>query len=499
MLVLFSLFILPLLFLFILSSRSHLKSNFPPSPPRLPVIGNIHQLGTLVHRSLRDLSEKYGPLMLLHLGQVPTLVVSSPEILQEIVKSHDIAFSNRPKTTAANIFCYGCKDLGFAPYGEHWRQARKLHALELLSLKRVQQFHFVREEEIALLVKRLRKASSSGDAINISDMVTATSNNVVSRCILGRRFEDENGESRFGELTRKVMIDFMAFSVGDYFPKFWWIDVLRGFIGRLNKSFRELDTFFDQILEERKAKMKNGNGAHMKEDFVDILLRLQKDGMLDFPLAQDNIKGFLMDLFVGASDTTSTTLEWLMAELVRNPRVMKKVQEDVRRVWGNKQDIDMNDIHQMEYLTCVIKENLRLHPPLALLIARQTSESLDVAGYNIPSKSTVFVNAWAIHRNPSLWDKPEEFLPERFENNPVDFKLWQDFQYIPFGLGRRGCPGLLFGLASTEYIIANLLYHFDWKLPDDNSKPDDLDMSEVYGLTVQRKVPLKLVPISYTL
>lgn len=203
-------------------------------------------------------------------------------------------------------------------------------------------------------------------------------------------------------------------------------------------------------------------------------------------------------MFVGASDTTSTTLEWLMAELVRNPVVMKKAQEEVRRVWGNKPKIDMNEIHQMQYLTCVIKENLRLHPPLALLIARETSEAVDIAGYNIPSKSTVFVNAWAIQRNPSLWEKPEEFIPERFENNPVDFKVWQDFQYIPFGLGRRGCPGSAFGLASTEYIIANLLYHFDWKLSDANSSPQDLDMSEVYGLTVQRKVPLKLIPVSYT-
>lgn len=209
---------------------------------------------------------------------------------EEIVKKHDIAFSNRPKTTAANIFCYGCKDLGFAPYGEHWRQSRKLHALELLSLKRVQQLHFVREEETAILVERIRKASSRGDSVNVTDMVTGTSNNVVSRCILGQRFEEKNGESSFGDLTRRVMIDFMAFSVADFFPKLWWIDVLRGFMGRLNKSFREFDTFFDKVLEERKAVHRDADS----KDFVDILLGLQKDKMLDFPLNQDNIKGFMM-------------------------------------------------------------------------------------------------------------------------------------------------------------------------------------------------------------
>ncbi|PON49923.1 Cytochrome P450, E-class, group I [Trema orientale] len=208
-------------------------------------------------------------------------------------------------------------------------------------------------------------------------------------------------------------------------------------------------------------------------------------------------------MFVGGSDTTSTALEWLMAELVRNPRVMKKAQEEVRSVVGNKGEIDMNDINQMEYLKCVIKETLRLHPPAVLLVPRRTMASVELGGYNIPENTRVFVNAWAIQRDPSVWDEPEEFIPERFENNSIDFKLGQNFELIPFGFGRRGCPGLAFGVTSTEYVVANLLYWFDWELPadDDGGRilAEDLDMSEVYGLTVHKKTPLHLVPISYSL
>ncbi|KAL5544076.1 hypothetical protein UlMin_007860 [Ulmus minor] len=490
-----TLFLVSLLFLFT-RIKSNGKFKLPPSPPKLPIIGNLHQLGTHPHRSLRALSEKYGPLMLMHLGQSPTFVLSSADIVEESLKTHDIAFAGRPQTTAADIILYGCRDVGFAPYGEYWRQARKICVLELLSLKRVQQFQFVRDEETKILLDLIRKACVSGVSVNISELLSATSNNIVSRCVLGQSFSVEDGRSRFVEISRQVMVHLTAFCVSDFFPSLRWIDVLRGFIRRVKATFNELDSFFDQVIEEHKAKMERDAGSGMK-DFVDILLQLQKDDLLDFEFTPNDMKALLLDMFVGGSDTTSTGLEWLMAELMRNPRVMKKVQEEVRRVVGNKPKIEMKDINQMEYLKCVIKENLRLHPSLPLLVPRETTSSIDMRGYHIPANSKVFINAWAIHRDPSLWDKPEEFIPERFENNPIDFK-GQDFEFFPFGSGRRGCPGMSFGLASTEFIISNILYWFDWKLPRDGDLvPKEVDMSEVYGLTVHKKVPLHLVPASF--
>ncbi|GMN75511.1 hypothetical protein TIFTF001_056849, partial [Ficus carica] len=283
----------------------------------------------------------------------------------------------------------------------------------------------------------------------------------------------------------------MAFSVGDYFPNLRWIDVFTGLIGRLKSSSRALDTFLDQVIEEHKTAMENvGCLSEIKSDFVNILLQVQKD---ENNLTREHIKAILLDMFVGGSDTTSTGLEWLMAELIRNPRVMKKAQEEVRRVVGNKPKIDVDDINQMEYLKFVIKENLRLHPSLPLLLPRETSKSVEIGGYHVPANTRVFINAWAIQRDPSLWEKPEEFIPERFKSSSVDIK-GHDIELVVFGCGRRGCPGLAFGVASTEYIIANLLYWFDWKLPDDSAAPEDLDMSEIFGLSVSKKVPLHLVP-----
>jgi cytochrome P450 len=194
-------------------------------------------------------------------------------------------------------------------------------------------------------------------------------------------------------------------------------------------------------------------------------------------------------MFVGGTETTSTTLEWLMAELIKNPNIMKKTQEEVRRVVGKKPKIDENDINQMDYLKRVLKETLRV----PLLVPRETSTNVKFEGYDIPQKTRVFVNSWAIQRDPIVWERPEEFLPDRFKDNPIDFK-GQDFDFIPFGGGRRGCPGLAFGITSVEYVIANILYWFDWKRPGENVRGEDLDLSEVNGLTVTLKTPLHLVP-----
>ncbi|KAK4264416.1 hypothetical protein QN277_025595 [Acacia crassicarpa] len=496
-------FIIFIFVLFKLLKPTRNEPNLPPSPPQFPLIGNLHQLGSMPHRSLTALSHKYGPLMFLRLGQTPTLVVSSAHFAREIVKPHDVVFSDRPQTTAAKILLYRCSDVGFLPYGEEWRVKRKICVLELLSLKRVQSFQYIREEEVAELVNKIRQACAHQHddrfSINMSEMIIAASNDIVSRCLLGHKFETADGKSRFGEVARKVMAHMTAFSFGDFFPSLRWMDFVTGLIPKLNATFRELDAFFDEVLAQHKSARSNEDEDHKseKKDFVDILHQLQQNHRFDFDLTQVDLKAMIVDLFVGGSDTTSTALEWGFAELMKNPRVMKKAQEEVRRVMGNKSKVEEDDVRKMKYLECVVKETLRLHPPLALLVPRETRSSVTLGGYYIPPKTTVFMNAWGIQRDPEFWERPEEFEPERFEGSQIDFK-GQDFEFVPFGIGRRGCPGVSFGVASIEYVLANLLHWFDWKFPDETGKSaQDIDMSETYGLTVVKKLPICVQPIPY--
>ncbi|XP_022994552.1 cytochrome P450 71A1-like [Cucurbita maxima] len=198
-------------------------------------------------------------------------------------------------------------------------------------------------------------------------------------------------------------------------------------------------------------------------------------------------------MFVAGSDTTAAALEWTMAELMRNPAAMKKAQEEVRTITGKKSKIEAEDIQKMEYIQFVIKESLRLHPPVPLLVPRETAADVEIDGYHIPSKTRVFVNAWKIQRDPEYWLNPNEFIPERFmDNSLVDYK-GQDYEFIPFGSGRRKCPGMPFGVASFEHALANLLHWFDWKLPCGC----ELIVEEESGLTVRKKIPLLLNPIPY--
>lgn len=206
-------------------------------------------------------------------------------------------------------------------------------------------------------------------------------------------------------------------------------------------------------------------------------------------------ESFDQDIFGAGTDTSSTTLEWAMSEMLKNPGVMEEAQAEVRRVFNGKEDVHEEELQQLKYLRLVIKETLRLHPPAALLLPRESKERCEINGYEIPGGTRVIVNAWAIGRDAKYWDEAERFKPERFVDSPIDFR-GRHFEYIPFGGGRRICPGITFATALIEYPLAQLLYHFDWKLPNGTGIAE-FDMTESFGSTVRRKAKLTLIPIRY--
>lgn len=199
-------------------------------------------------------------------------------------------------------------------------------------------------------------------------------------------------------------------------------------------------------------------------------------------------------MFAAGSETSATVLEWTMAALIRNPKAMQRATAEVRRVFNGHSTVPEHALHELQYLHLVIKETLRLYPPVPLLLPREAREPCHLLGYDVPQGTAVVVNTWALGQDDRYWpEDPEEFRPERFEDSGVDLK-GADFEFLPLGAGRRMCPGLMFGLASVELPLANLLFHFDWEAPG-VANPADFEMKEEFGVTVRRKSGLLLRPI----
>ncbi|XP_028799832.1 cytochrome P450 71D10-like [Neltuma alba] len=475
-----------------LSSSKKPSKNLPAGPWKLPLIGNLHQLaGSLPHPSLTNLANKYGPFMHLQFGQVSHIIVSSPEYAKEIMKTHDQIFANRPKNLASDLLTYSSIDIIFSSYGNYWRQLRKICLLELFSKRRVQSFKDIREEEVLALVRDI--SEHEGSVMNLSGKIYAFMNYVVVRAACGKK--TKNVEHLLQTMEESIMLG-SGLSIDDFYPSLKFISVITGMRDRTMKLHKDRDGVFDEIIREHKEK-KGNNFGEVRDDLVDVLLKIQEDNDLEIQLSFDNIKAVLKDVFFAGTEATATTAEWAVSELLKNPKAMKEAQAEVRRVYGGKEFIDESELHQLKYLHTIINETLRLHPPAALLIPRENSESCEINGYKIPRGTRVIINAWAIGRDPKIWNEPERFEPKRFIDTMVDYNFnGSNFEYIPFGTGRM-CPGITFAAPVLELLLSNLLYHFDWKLPKE-MKPEESAMDESFGVTVRRKNNLNIVPISFS-
>ncbi|KAL6903643.1 hypothetical protein ACP4OV_004456 [Aristida adscensionis] len=473
----------------------------PPSPPALPILGHLHLVGSLPHVSLARLAAKHGPdLMLLRLGAMPVVVASSPRAAEAVLRTHDHVFASRPAPPAVEVVLYGPSDVGFAPYGEYWRQAKKLVTTHLLSAKKVRAFRLARQEEVSMLMSQIGEAAAAGAAVDVSELLGTFMNDLACRAVMGRSFRSEGRNRLFWELVADTSPVIAGFNVEEFFPFLSRFGVLsRAVRAKSERLRRRWDELLERLIQDHENKYDGGGETSAtdpkdnEDDFIHVLLSVREE----YGLTRNQMKGILLDVFFGGIETSASLLEFTMAELMRRPEAMKKLQAEVRRsVPEGQEAVTEDDLADAAYLRAVIKETLRLHPVAPLVAPHFSMAGCVVDGYAIPAGVRVLVNAWAMGRDARLWEDAEEFVPERFVAGgaaaDVSFR-GSDFQLLPFGAGRRMCPGINFAMAAVELVLASLVHRFDWELPR-GQEGRDVDMSEAFGLVMHRKEKLLLVP-----
>ncbi|KAJ8771173.1 hypothetical protein K2173_025777 [Erythroxylum novogranatense] len=479
---------LALIFQACLGNSNSKGKKLPPGPKGLPIIGCLHLLGKYPQRAMHKLAEKYGPVMYMRLGSVPTIVVSSPKVAELFLKTHDLVFASRPPHEAAKYLSYEQKGLAFAPYGPFWRNMRKLCTLELLTNHKNNSFNSMRKDEIDLLIESIKPASYERVAVDLSAKVSSVGAYISCRMIFGKKYTDkEFGGKGFTSVIHDGMQLMAVPNLSDYIPQIAPLD-LQGLRKRMKATSKVFDGFLERVIDDH-IQNKDENRT---KDFVDILLSFVGSQETEYHVGRDNVKAIMLDMLAASMDSSTTVVEWALSELMKNSQIMKKLQKELDEKVPMNRMVEESDVEGLNYIEMVVKETFRLHPIAPLLVPHMSTEDITIEGFHIPKNSRVFINTWAIGRDPTVWSDAEMFFPERFVGSNIDFR-GKDFELLPFGSGRRSCPGMLMGMTTVRLLLARLVHSFDWELPD-GMLPSKLDMTEVFGLVTPRATPLVAIP-----
>ncbi|KAK2969401.1 hypothetical protein RJ640_020344 [Escallonia rubra] len=457
---------------------------------------------SLPHITLGAMADKYGPIFTIRLGVQRALVVSNWEIAKELHTSCDVVISSRPKFRAAKHLAYNYAMFGFSPYGPYWRELRKITSIELLSSHRLELLKHVRVSETEICIKELyqvwseKKNYSGLVLVELKQWFGDLTLNVILRMIAGKRYfgasaaGDEAEARRFQKAMRAFFRYLGLFLVSDMIPFLGWLD-LGGHEKGMKETAKEIDSIVGEWLKEHREMRSSAEDDGVQKDFVDVLLSAVEGAVnLSGFDADTIIKSTCLNIIAGGGDTTTVMLIWALSLLLNNRHALKRTQDELDEHVGKDRQVNESDINNLVYLQAVVKETLRLYPAAPLSAPREFAEDCTVGDFHVRKGTRLIMNLGKLQRDPKVWSNPAEFRPERFltTHKDVDVK-GQHFELIPFGAGRRSCPGTNFGVQMLHLVLATLLHSFELSSPVDAP----VDMTESAGLTNLKATPLEVL------
>ncbi|XP_043704646.1 geraniol 8-hydroxylase-like [Telopea speciosissima] len=469
------------------------NERLPPGPVSLPIVGNLFKIGNKPNESLAQLAKTYGPLMTLKLGCLTNIVVSSATMAKEVLQTHDQAFAGRIIRDSIRVLNHHQGSIIWLPPSSRWRNLRKLCKYQIFTAQKLDANESLRRQKVRELLDHVSESAQVGRAVDIGQAAFTTTLNLLSNTIFSVDLVGPDSETgqEFKALVWRMVEEVGKTNLSDFFPILRPLDP-QGIRRRMTIYARRIYKLFDEMIDQRLySRGSLPSPSTRNNDLLDVLLDHFHDSTSEF--GRPDIKALLAEIFVAGTDTTSTTLEWALAELLHNPDSMAKVQSELQENVGGGKQVEETDVARLPYLQAVVKETLRLHPPISV-VPRKAETEVEICGFTIPKDAQVLVNLWAIFRDPGIWTNPVAFVPERFlGSSRFDFR-GQDFELIPFGAGRRICPGMPFALRMVHLMLASLLQSFDWKIEDGRS-PKDMDMTDKFGTSLHKALPLSAIPI----
>ncbi|GLJ19658.1 hypothetical protein SUGI_0356070 [Cryptomeria japonica] len=466
----------------------------PPHPPLWPILGHIPLLSRSkqpIHRLLSSLSQRYGPIMHLQLGFRPVLVISSSDLAKECLTTNDKAFASRPLMSVGKHIGYNFKMLGLAPYGSYWRNIRKLCRLQLFTAHRIESFRYIREEEISSLICSLFESWERDICqVNVKSRLSDLTCNIMMRIVASKRFspdlnpQDFQEVQYFKDIMEETILFLGTFDIAHYLPFLKWFDP-QGIVSAMKNFQKKREVFMNKLLHDHREK----RGVHAR-DLIDVLISTTENDEIQSDNNDDVVKATALAMIIAGAETTAVTIEWALSALMQHPDVLCKAQQELDMHVGRDRLMEESDVHKLKYLQAIVKETLRLYPAAPLMVPHESREDSTVGGYHIPAGTQLLVNLWAIQRDGAVWERPTEFDPERFlkSGKEIDVK-GQDFELIPFGSGRRMCPGMPLAMIVIHHTLGRLLQSFEWFTPESTV----IDMTEGLGFTIPKLIPLEAI------